>query len=1295
MEELEGQGAIESPSPLGAFGLDEQFIPRRTAAKDPTLLNFLGLGGEQNRRKLAETFLRPTTWGDYCELVSPNKCQEEEEGNNGTAAIRPPQDETESGKYYVEGLYSGHFRATNENDCDANPTNCTGHLIDYPCSWNANTRQKLYHLDIALEPFPTSYGETLQIVAAAHANKADIMMVWWTPEPLHEEYYDTDSELIPIVYPPPTQECMDGHTTREHRCNADILVEAGSPEGACGEPPQMLQKAMSTTVQQSSQNPSTPEALWSPAYEALLKYQLTELQMNQIFKYWLERDTDKWNNDLRYATCRWAAENIDLVESFIPQTYPRVIAEEDNISESPGYIVALAVSLLAVLVTLAAGVAIYHRRNKKVMFHAQVEVLSCVVFGLLVVAVGSTLSAFPPTDGLCVGSTWLINAGFAIELMPLLFKVDAINHSIGTDRMKRVRINPRQLQQSLALAALTVGTLLVAWTVLDAPERAVKYEITSDTNDAGETIVETYHTCESESAVWESLSFAWRAAVLLYSLVIAIMASRVKDDLNGAKTFATLFLAHILFLAFRAAFYFLSAGYEAQQLQSIFLGIDCIVAVTFFVGPKLWEKSEDQDSDEPLPDLFINTTIMFADMAGFTKWSSMREPVQVFRFLETVFAKFDELGESRRIFKVESVADCYVAAAGIPHARQDHAVAMAKFAIDCMNGLHRLAHELEIIYGPDTAELDLRIGLHSGAVTGGFLKGKGARFQLFGETMNIAARMESTSKKGKIQLSDATAALLNKAGKFRWIEKRDDLINAKGLGTMQTHWLTHGTSSTENNRTASEDMLSILSGSEADLYEISKTANRTQRERLIGWNVETLHAALKDIVAQKIAVEKKRSSRFSLIDLESLGRESLASNLDSSNASLVSRGAKPPGASSSKLPLEDVQEIIEMPMFDGRKAMGLRDSEREKVEIPEDVLKQLHSLVSTIAGLYHDNDFHNFAHASHVVMSVKKHMNRIIAPADLDLNKSNSDLFGGSTATKKTAAILDERTYGIATDPLTQFACLFSALIHDLDHPGVPNTQLIVENKDLGDKYKGRSVAEQNSLDLSWDLLMREEYGALRGTICETDAELERFRRLVVNAVMATDIADKQLKELRNTRWDKAFKLGDHKEHADANPRDTKNRKATIVIEHLIQASDIAHTMQHWHVYRQWNENLFREMYKAYKVGRSAKNPAEFWYDGEIGFFDFYIIPLSKKLRDCGVFGISSDENLSYALANRAEWVARGKEVVASMLEELELDASNGSALQADFPPDIEVGIMEDKEETGDTEVSAEASQRS
>lgn len=69
-------------------------------------------------------------------------------------------------------------------------------------------------------------------------------------------------------------------------------------------------------------------------------------------------------------------------------------------------------------------------------------------------------------------------------------------------------------------------------------------------------------------------------------------------------------------------------------------------------------------------------------------------------------------------------------------------------------------------------------------------------------------------------------------------------------------------------------------------------------------------------------------------------------------------------------------------------------------------------------------------------------------------------------------------------------------------------------------------------------------------------------------------------------------------------------------------------------------------MYIAYKKGRMAKNPLEFWYNGEIGFFDFYIIPLAKKLKECGVFGVSCDEYLTYALNNRSEWCRRGKEIV-------------------------------------------------
>jgi hypothetical protein len=122
-----------------------------------------------------------------------------------------------------------------------------------------------------------------------------------------------------------------------------------------------------------------------------------------------------------------------------------------------------------------------------------------------------------------------------------------------------------------------------------------------------------------------------------------------------------------------------------------------------------------------------------------------------------------------------------------------------------------------------------------------------------------------------------------------------------------------------------------------------------------------------------------------------------------------------------------------------------------------------------------------------------------------------------------------------------------------------------------------------------------------------------------------------------------------------------------IEFDTVIQASDVSHTMQHWHIYRKWNARLFEELYRAYVEGRSDKDPSEFWYKGEIGFFDFYIIPLAKKLKDCGVFGVSSDEYLNYAMKNRQEWEDRGLEVVAGLMKETQakLAAENVEAVVA------------------------------
>lgn len=84
-------------------------------------------------------------------------------------------------------------------------------------------------------------------------------------------------------------------------------------------------------------------------------------------------------------------------------------------------------------------------------------------------------------------------------------------------------------------------------------------------------------------------------------------------------------------------------------------------------------------------------------------------------------------------------------------------------------------------------------------------------------------------------------------------------------------------------------------------------------------------------------------------------------------------------------------------------------------------------------------------------------------------------------------------------------------------------------------------------------------------------------------------------------------------------------------------------------------------MYKAYKEGRMEKDPSVGWYQGEIGFFDFYIIPLAKKLFTCGVFGVSSDEFLNYANINRKEWEQKGEAMVQQYLKNYKEKYENGA----------------------------------
>jgi len=184
---------------------------------------------------------------------------------------------------------------------------------------------------------------------------------------------------------------------------------------------------------------------------------------------------------------------------------------------------------------------------------------------------------------------------------------------------------------------------------------------------------------------------------------------------------------------------------------------------------------------------------------------------------------------------------------------------------------------------------------------------------------------------------------------------------------------------------------------------------------------------------------------------------------------------------------------------------------------------------------------------------------------------------------------------------------------------------------------------------------MRSEFSNLRRCIFASEDDETRFRQLLINVVIATDITDRERRAGERLRWETAFGSNSddmnweqewQNKTDDQLPDIDISLKATVVLEQIVLASDVAHTMQHWLTYVKWNERLYKEMWAAYAGGRAEKDPTEGWYKGEIGFFDGYIIPLATKLKECGVFGNAGDEYLGNALRNKAEWIEKGEAIV-------------------------------------------------
>jgi len=183
---------------------------------------------------------------------------------------------------------------------------------------------------------------------------------------------------------------------------------------------------------------------------------------------------------------------------------------------------------------------------------------------------------------------------------------------------------------------------------------------------------------------------------------------------------------------------------------------------------------------EVIADSFTEVSVLFADIVGFTKYSEGVSPEVLVHVLNDIFTRFDSIADNRGLEKIKTIGDAYMAAAGLPVLVTDHAVRTANMALDML--------ETMILFNKrSNLDLNLRIGISSGAAVAGIIGRRKFFYDLWGDVVNTASRMESTGVVGRIHISDFTRQQLG--GEYR-LEDRGT-IDVKGKGEMHT-WFLNG-----------------------------------------------------------------------------------------------------------------------------------------------------------------------------------------------------------------------------------------------------------------------------------------------------------------------------------------------------------------------------------------------------------------------------------------------------------------------------------------------------------------------
>ncbi|WP_017658530.1 adenylate/guanylate cyclase domain-containing protein [Baaleninema simplex] len=179
-----------------------------------------------------------------------------------------------------------------------------------------------------------------------------------------------------------------------------------------------------------------------------------------------------------------------------------------------------------------------------------------------------------------------------------------------------------------------------------------------------------------------------------------------------------------------------------------------------------------------IADSFADVSVLFADIVGFTKLWSRISPTQLVELLNEIFSGFDELAEKNGLEKIKTIGDAYMVVGGLPIPRADHAEAIAQMALD-------MQRQMAQFNQGDREPFSIRIGISTGPVVAGVIGTNKFIYDLWGDTVNTASRMESHGIANTIQVTEATYERL----KDRFIFERRGVIEVKGKGKMTTYLL--------------------------------------------------------------------------------------------------------------------------------------------------------------------------------------------------------------------------------------------------------------------------------------------------------------------------------------------------------------------------------------------------------------------------------------------------------------------------------------------------------------------------